>query len=47
MLTIILLSFALLCFVLGTVWNPQPPRLNLVALGLSFYMLSLLAAIKH
>ena len=47
MLTIILLSFALLSFVLGTFWNPQPTRYNLVALGLAFYMLSLLAAFKH
>lgn len=35
----ILLIFALVCFLIATV-NPPWPRVNLVALGLAFWVLS-------
>ena len=44
MLTLILLVFAFVCFALAAFWNPSPPRLNLVAAGLAFWVLSLILA---
>jgi hypothetical protein len=43
-LVLILLIFALACFVFAAFWNPQPapPRVNLIALGLAFWMLGLI-----
>ena len=35
---IILLCFALVCFVLSSFWTPNPPRLNLIAAGLAFWV---------
>jgi hypothetical protein len=40
MLTLILLVFAFVCFALAAFWTPSPPRLNLVAAGLAFWVLS-------
>ena len=48
MLTIILLVFAFVCFCLAAFWNPQPPRINLIAAGLAFWVLSIiLGGIGH
>jgi hypothetical protein len=44
MLTLILLVFAFVCFALSAFWNPSPPRVNLIAAGLAFWVLSLLIA---
>jgi hypothetical protein len=44
MLTLILLVFAFVCFTLGAFWNPAPPRVDLKALGLAFWVLSVLLA---
>lgn len=40
MMTLILLVFAFVCFTLSAFWNPNPPKLNLVSLGLAFWVLS-------
>lgn len=40
MLTLILLVFAFVCFTLAAFWNPNPPRINLIAAGLAFWVLS-------
>lgn len=40
MLTLILLVFAFVCFALAAFWNPSPPRVNLIAAGLAFWVLS-------
>ena len=40
MLTLILLVFAFVCFALAAFWNPNPPRINLIAAGLAFWVLS-------
>jgi hypothetical protein len=40
MLTLIFLVFAFVCFTLSAFWVPPPPRVNLVALGLAFWVLS-------
>ena len=50
--TILLLSFAVVCFVLAVLWNPAPspapqPRPNLVALGLAFWALEVLINTVH
>jgi len=47
MLTMILLVFSFVCFVLAALWNPAPPRVNLVAAGLAFWVLSVLLAGAH
>jgi hypothetical protein len=47
MLTLILLVFAFVCFVLGTFWNPAPPRINLIAAGLAFWVLSVILVLRH
>lgn len=44
MLTLILLVFSFACFTLAAFWNPAPPRVNLIAAGLAFYMLSIILA---
>jgi hypothetical protein len=40
MLTLIFLVFAFVCFALAAFWNPNPPRINLIAAGLAFWVLS-------
>jgi hypothetical protein len=47
MMTLILLVFAFVCFALAAFWNPEPRRLNLIAAGLAFYMLSILLTTAH
>jgi len=47
MLTMILLVFAFCCFALAAFWNPNPPRVNLIASGLAFWVLSVLLAGAH
>lgn len=44
MLTLILLVFAFVCFALAAFWNPAPPRINLIAAGLAFWVLSVILA---
>lgn len=40
MIGLIFLVFAFVCFALAALWNPGPPRLNLIATGLAFWTLS-------
>lgn len=40
MVTLILLVFAFVCFALAAFWNPAPPRVNLIAAGLAFWVLA-------
>ena len=40
MLTLILLIFGFVCFALSAFWNPSPPRINLIAAGLAFWVLA-------
>lgn len=40
MITLICLVFAFVCFVLAAFWNPAPPRVNLIAAGLAFWVLA-------
>jgi hypothetical protein len=47
MLTVILLVFAFVCFCLAAFWTPSPPRFNLIAAGLAFWVLSVLLAGVH
>ena len=47
MLTLILLVFAFVCFCLAAFWNPAPPRVNLIAAGLAFWVLSVLLTGVH
>jgi hypothetical protein len=47
MLTTILLVFAFVCFTLSAFWNPAPPRVNLIAAGLAFWVLSIILAGAH
>jgi len=42
MLSLILLVFSFVCFCLAAFWNPNPPRINLIAAGLAFWVLSVL-----
>jgi hypothetical protein len=42
MISLILLVFAFVCFVMAAFWNPSPPRVNLGWLGLAFWVLSLI-----
>lgn len=44
MLTLILLVFAFVCFALAAFWQPNPPRVNLIAAGLAFWVLSVILA---
>jgi hypothetical protein len=44
MLTLILLVFAFVCFALAAFWTPNPPRVNLIAAGLAFWVLSVILA---
>lgn len=44
MLTLILLVFSFVCFALAAFWTPNPPRVNLIAAGLAFWVLSVLIA---
>jgi len=44
MLTLILLVFSFVCFALAAFWNPAPPRVNLIAAGLAFWVLSVILA---
>ena len=44
MLTLVLLVFAFVCFTLSAFWNPAPPRINLIAAGLAFWVLSVILA---
>lgn len=47
MLTIVLLAFAFVCFALAAFWNPAPPRVNLIAAGLMFWVLTALLGGIH
>ena len=40
MLTLILLVFAFVCFMLSAFWSPGPPRINLIGAGLAFWVLA-------
>jgi hypothetical protein len=42
MLTMILLAFSFVCFSIATRWNP--PNVNLTALGLAFWVLTVILA---
>ena len=42
MLDLILLIMSLICFLLGAANVPPSPRVNLIALGLAFWVLTLL-----
>ena len=42
MLTLILLVFAFVCFALAAFWQPATPRVNLIAAGLAFWVLSVI-----
>jgi hypothetical protein len=44
MLNQILLVFSFVCLVLAAFWHPGPPRVNLIAAGLAFFVLSVLVA---
>jgi hypothetical protein len=44
MLTLILMVFSFVCFTLAAFWTPTPPRVNLIALGLAFWSLSIVLA---
>lgn len=44
MISLIFLVFAFVCFALSAFWTPTPPRVNLIAAGLAFWVLSLLIA---
>ena len=43
LITVVLLIFAFVLFVLAAIGVPSPPRFNLIAAGLAFWVLSLLA----
>lgn len=47
MITLILMVFAFCCLVLAAFWAPTPPRVNLIALGLAFWSLSIILAGSH
>ena len=40
MITLILLVFGFVCFALAAFWQPNPPRVNLIAAGLAFWILA-------
>jgi len=42
MLTLVLLIFGFVCFVLATFGVPNPPRFNLIAAGLAFWIASVI-----
>lgn len=47
MVTLILIVFAFVCFALAAFWNPGPPRVNLIAAGLAFWVLSEISSKWH
>ena len=47
MVTLILLVFAFVCFALAAFWVPNPPRFNLIAAGLAFWVLSIILTTAH
>ena len=48
MVTLILLVFAFVCFAISAFWNPAPPqRVNLIAAGLAFWVLSIILTTAH
>lgn len=47
MLPLIFLIFAFVIFALAAFWTPNPPRVNLIALGLAFLSLSFLFSNSH
>ena len=47
MLVLVLMIFACLCFLVAAFWQPPPPRVNLVALGLAAWILSTLVQIHR
>ena len=42
MVVLILLVFAFVCLALAAFWTPTPPRVNLIALGLAFWVLAVI-----
>jgi hypothetical protein len=46
-ISLVLLAFAFVCFALAAFWNPAPPRINLVAAGLMFWVLTELIGGMH
>ena len=44
MLILILLVFSFVCFALAAFWQPNPPRVNLIAAGLAFWVLTIILA---
>jgi hypothetical protein len=43
MISLIFLALAFACFAIAAFWNPNPPpRVNLIAAGLAFWVLSLI-----
>jgi hypothetical protein len=42
MVTFLLLLAAAICFGVAAFWQPQPTRVNMVALGLLFWVLTVL-----
>jgi hypothetical protein len=46
-LSLVLIAFAVVCFALAGFWNPAPPRINLIAIGLMFWALSVLLGGIH
>lgn len=46
-LSLIFLVFALVLFAIATFWTPNPPRWNLIAAGLFFWVLSALTGGVH
>lgn len=42
MISLILLIIALICFLLSAASWPNPPRINLMGLGLAFWVLSII-----
>ncbi len=47
MIQLILPVFAFVCFVLAAFNVPNPPRVNLIAAGLAFWVLSLILSAGH
>ena len=47
MINILLLAFAFVCFILSALGVGNPPRLNLLPLGLAFWVLSVLLGVAR
>ena len=48
MVTLILIVFGFVCFCFAAFWNPAPPaRVNLIAAGLAFWVLSEITSRFH